>query len=243
MVTELKIYDFCEASATFQDTHQMLRLPRYLHVCHVVARPCHCDSSKSPRHMLRLPRHREKGHITKCCACHEKTTRLLWHASKVLRLSRKTRKRPPSLWLGSAKKCISCETSSTFHTLKERIVSQCVCTAQWREINELTTSWRRVEEATNATRTQVQPQTPTINGNPSLRIRETGKSHSSLRNNWTTLTGVFHICQNMSKHQTCFLRWILHRHSKHLTKQFQPALFSISKNHGTNANLPAKTEQ
>ena len=46
MATKLKKYDFCEASATFQDTHQMLRLPRYLHVCHVGARPCHCDSSK-----------------------------------------------------------------------------------------------------------------------------------------------------------------------------------------------------
>ena len=28
--TELKKYDFCEASATFQDNHQILRLPRYL---------------------------------------------------------------------------------------------------------------------------------------------------------------------------------------------------------------------
>ena len=29
--TELKKYHFCEASATFQDNHQILRLPRYLH--------------------------------------------------------------------------------------------------------------------------------------------------------------------------------------------------------------------
>ena len=28
--TDLKKYDFCEASATFQDNHQILRLPRYL---------------------------------------------------------------------------------------------------------------------------------------------------------------------------------------------------------------------
>ena len=28
--TEPKKYDFCEASATFQDNHQILRLPRYL---------------------------------------------------------------------------------------------------------------------------------------------------------------------------------------------------------------------
>ena len=33
--TYLKKYDFCEASATFQDTHELLRLPRYLKECHV----------------------------------------------------------------------------------------------------------------------------------------------------------------------------------------------------------------
>ena len=77
-----------------------------------------------------LPPQCAKGHITKCCACHETTTRLHWHASKVLRLSRKTRKRSPILWLRSAKTSIACETSPTFHTLKERIVSQCVCAAQ-----------------------------------------------------------------------------------------------------------------
>ena len=34
------------------------------------------------------------------------------------------------------------------------------------------TSRRHNDDTTNTTRTQVQPQTPTINGNPSLRIRE-----------------------------------------------------------------------
>ena len=80
-----------------------------------------------------------------------------------------------------AKTSISCETSSTFHTLKVRTVSQCECTAQWQRINELATTTRRRgdDEATTrrrrgskTKRTQVQPQTPTINGNPSLRIRE-----------------------------------------------------------------------
>ena len=89
--------------------------------------------------------------LTKCCACHEKTTHLHWRVSKVLRLSRKTRKRPPILWLGSSKTSISCEASSTFHTLKERIVSQCVCTAQWREINDAaTTTTRRRDDQHDA---------------------------------------------------------------------------------------------
>ena len=158
-------------------------------------RHCHCDSLKQHlRHVTKCCACHDiaKGHITKCCACHEKTTRLHWHTAKVLRLSRKTRKWPHILWLGNAKTSISCETSSTFHTLKDRMVSQCECTAQWQWINELATSWRRRrdDEATTTRRrgdddtttsrrrgsktkrTQVQPQTPTINGNPSLRIRE-----------------------------------------------------------------------
>ena len=110
------------------------------------ARHCHCDSWKQHlRHVTKCCACHDiaKGHITKCCACHEKTTRLHWLASKVLRLSRKTRKWPHILWLGSAKTSISCETSSTFQTLKDRMVSQCECTAQWQRINELATSWRR----------------------------------------------------------------------------------------------------
>ena len=96
------------------------------------------------------------------------------HASKVLRLSCKTRKWPPILWLWSTKTSISFETSSTFHILKDMIMTHCVCTAHRSEINDATRSRRGVgdDDATNTTRTQVQPQTPTINGNPSLRIRE-----------------------------------------------------------------------
>ena len=63
--TELKKYDFCEASATFQDTHEMLRLPRYLKECHVCASlPMRfVEVAPSPRHkMMRLPRHRERPH-------------------------------------------------------------------------------------------------------------------------------------------------------------------------------------
>ena len=61
------------------------------------------------------------------------------------------------------------------------MVSQCECTAQWQRINELATTRRRRGDddttttrrrQSKTTRTQVQPQTPTINGNPSLRIRE-----------------------------------------------------------------------
>ena len=148
------------------------------------ARPCQCDLWKQHlRHVTKCCtcHNIAKGHITKCCACHEKTTRLHWVASKVLRLSRKTRKWPHIWWLGTAKTSISCETSSTFHTLKVRIASQCECTAQWQRINDATTTRRRRgdDEATTrrrrgskTTRTQVQPQTPTINGNPSLRTRE-----------------------------------------------------------------------
>ena len=61
--TELKKYDFCEASATFEDTHEMRRLPRYLKECHACASlPVRfVETAPSPGHkMLRLPRHRER---------------------------------------------------------------------------------------------------------------------------------------------------------------------------------------
>ena len=126
-----------------------------------------CRKSPSPRHkMLRLPRHRERPHHKLCCASQEKMTHLHWHVSK----SRKTRKRPPIFCLGSAKTSISCETSSTFHTLKERIVSQCVYRPMERN------SWRSDDDTTTTRPTRREhrsnPRTPTINGNPSLRIRE-----------------------------------------------------------------------
>ena len=63
--TELKKYNFCEASATFQDNHQILRLPRYLQQCHVCkSLPVRfVEIAPSPRDkMLRLPQHREKPH-------------------------------------------------------------------------------------------------------------------------------------------------------------------------------------
>ena len=116
---------------------------------------CHCDSWKQHlRHVTKCCACHDiaKGHITKCCACHEKTTRLHWHTAKVLRLSRKTRKWPHILWLGNAKTSISCETSSTFHTLKVRMVSQCECTAQWQRINELATTTRRRGDDDTTTR-------------------------------------------------------------------------------------------
>ena len=120
------------------------------------ARPCHCDLRKQLlRHITKCCACHDivKGHITKCCACQEKPRHLHWLASKVLRLSRKTRKWPQILRLGSAKTSISCETSSTFHTLKVRIVSQCECTAQWQRINDdTTTTRRRGDDDTTTTR-------------------------------------------------------------------------------------------
>ena len=146
------------------------------------ARHCHCDSWKQHlRHVTKCCACHDiaKGHITKCCACHEKTTRLHWHTAKVLRLSRKTRKWPHILWLGSAKTSISCETSSTFHTLKDRMVSQCECTAQWQRINELATSWRRVGDDEATTRQQNKANTgPTPDPNYK---RESFATHSGKR--------------------------------------------------------------
>ena len=120
------------------------------------AQPWQCDSWKKAlwtrRKMLRVGAS-AKRHIAKFCACHEKTTRLHWRDSKVLRLSRKTQKWPPSLWLGNAKTSISCETSFTFHTLKEMIVSHSVCAAYRKRITDDATTRRRPDDDdTTATR-------------------------------------------------------------------------------------------
>ena len=193
----------CSKSMTFAKLPPLFKTLTKCCACHDIwksvtfARPCQCDLWKQHlRHITKCcPCHDiAKGHITKCCACHAKTTRLHCVASKVLCLSRKTRKWSHILWLGSAKTSISCETCSTFHTLKVRIGSQCECTAQWQRINDATTTTRRRDDDetttrrrrdddetttrrrrdSKTTRTQLQPQTPTINGNPSLRIREKG---------------------------------------------------------------------
>ena len=99
--TELKKYDFCEASATFQDTHQMLRLPRYLQECHVRASlPLRLvETAPSPRHkMLRLPRHRERPH------------------HKVLRLPRKNDALPLTRFQSSAPVTQNAKITSHFVT-------------------------------------------------------------------------------------------------------------------------------
>ena len=91
--TELKKYDSCEASATFQDTHEIAAPATICEVrCHVCASlPLRfVQTAPSPHHkMLRLPRHRERPHhkvlrlprkkrracidsLPKYCACHAK---------------------------------------------------------------------------------------------------------------------------------------------------------------------------
>ena len=113
-----KSITFCEASATFQGSHQMLRLPRLLPLCHVCAALPMRFMKKAfwTRHrMLRLPRKcttphckvlrlpRENGTLAsdtlpKYCACHAKRENDLpscdFEAPK-----RAFRSRPPPLFI------------------------------------------------------------------------------------------------------------------------------------------------
>ena len=94
-----------------------------------------------------------KRYIAECCACHAKVTRWYWHASKVLRLPRKTRKWPPIWRLWSAKTSISCETSFKFHTSEQIFQNTSGSSPQWQWINELTTTRpRRDHDETTTTR-------------------------------------------------------------------------------------------
>ena len=135
---------FCEASASFQGSHQMLRLPRLLTLRHVhAAQPMRfMKKALSTRHCCACHAN-AKRHIAKCCACHAKVTRWYWHASKVLHLPRKTRKWPPIWRLWSAKTSISCETSFKFHTAEQIFQNTSGSSPQWQWINELTTTSRR----------------------------------------------------------------------------------------------------
>ena len=121
---KLNKYDFCEASATFQDTHQMLRLPRKKRRACIDAFP-------------------------KYCACENDL---------------------PFCDLGAPKRTFRTRLPPLF-ILWRKGLCRSACVPPNGET--LTTQRRRHDDdTTNTMRTQVQPQTPTINGNPSLRIRE-----------------------------------------------------------------------
>ena len=92
--TELKKYDFCEASATFQDNHQILRLPRYLQSCHVcTSLPLRfVETAPSPRHkMLRLPRHRERPHHKVLRLPRKNDTLALTHCQSIALVTQNTK--------------------------------------------------------------------------------------------------------------------------------------------------------
>ena len=177
-----KVLVFARLAQLFKAVTKCFACHDFWH-CVMFAQPWHCDSWKStldtPQnaapatqvHNAALQsaapatrkRHACIDTLPKYCACHAKRENDL-----------------PScdiLWLWSAKTSISCETSFKFHTsddISQNTSGSCLA---WQWINDATTTPRRRHDAptTNTTRTQVQPQTPTINGNPSLRIRE--KTH------------------------------------------------------------------
>ena len=175
---------FCEASATFQGSHQMLRLPRVLPLCHVCAALPMRFMKKTlwTRHkMLRLPRNSNM------------------HEQQVLRLSRENDALALTRFQSIAPVTQNAKMSSHLATWKrenEHFMRDALqishaeeifqnTSGSWQRINDDTTTpgrrhddppttprRRHDDDTTNTTRTQVQPQTPTINGNPSLRIRE-----------------------------------------------------------------------
>ena len=77
----------------------------------------------------RRKRHACIDTLPKYCACHAKRKNDL-----------------PSCEFQAPKTTISCETSSTFHILKDMIMAHCVCTAHRREINDATRTRRGVDE-------------------------------------------------------------------------------------------------
>ena len=157
----------------------MLRLPRLLTLCHDCAaltlrfidkalwtatKCCACHASAQRR-------------IAQCCACHEKTTRLHWTRFQSIAPVTKNAKMTSRLESLKRQNEHFVRDFLHFSHFEDDCVALCVCTAHSRGINDDTTTRRQRhdDDTTNTMRTQVQPETPTINGNPSLRIREKTK--------------------------------------------------------------------
>ena len=178
---------FCEASASFQGSHQMLRLPRLLPLCHVrAALPMRfMKKALSTRHkMLRLPRKCKTPHCKVLRLPRENDTLALTRFQSIAPVTQNakmtshlvTRKRQNEhfvrdfLQISHAEKIF--QNTSGSSPPWQRINDDTTTTRRRRD-DDTTTTRRRGEGApTKTKRTQVQPQTPTINGNPSLRIRE-----------------------------------------------------------------------
>ena len=142
----------------------MLRLPRLLTLRHVrAAQPMRwMKKALSTRHkMLRLPR--------KCKTPHCKVLRLP-RENDTLALTRFQRIAP-----------VTQNAKMTSHLVTRKHTQRKSSKTPPEALphgSELTTPRRPPDDdTTNTTRTQVQPQTPTINGNPSLRIREKRVHH------------------------------------------------------------------
>ena len=138
------------------------------------ARPWQCDLSKKHlRHNTKRCACHDlaKGRITKCCACHEKTTHLDWHAYKYCACHAKRENDLRFCDLGAPKQAFRARLPPLF-ILWRKGLCRSACVPPNAE--KVTTQQRRRhdDDTTNTTRTQVQSQTPTINGNPSLRIRD-----------------------------------------------------------------------
>ena len=103
--------------------------------------------------------------LRKSCACHAKRENDL-----------------PFCDLGAPKRAFRARLPPLFILWSRKGLCRSACVppngeklTSWRRVGDddaTTTRRRHDDEPTNTTRTQVQPQTPTINGNPSLRIRE-----------------------------------------------------------------------
>ena len=167
--TELKKHDFREACTTFQGTHEMLLLPRYLEkniISYSYVPATVIRRNSSFLHVTKCCACEDiaQGLITKCCACYETTIHLHWHASK-------TRKCSPILWLRRSKRAFRARLP-LFFIFWRKGLNRSACVPPNGE--KLMTHPRRRDDdnMTNTTQTPVQSQTPTINENPSLHIRQ-----------------------------------------------------------------------
>ena len=154
----------------------MLRLPRLLPLCHVrAALPMRfMKKALSTRHkMLRLPRKCKTPHCKVLRLPRENDTLALTRFQSIAPVTQNAKMTSHLLTRKRQNEHFVRDLLQISHA-EEIFQNTSGSSPAWQRINDDTRTPRRRhdDDTTNTTRTQVQPQTPTINGNPSLRIRE-----------------------------------------------------------------------
>ena len=162
----------------------MLRLPRFLKECHVCASlPVRfVETAPSPRHkMVRSKRREKKKNAAPATTLRKATSQSAAPTTKKRCACIDALRKYFTCHAKHENNLPFCDFGTPKRAFRARLLSNLKCRGNLpkhlRKLSPMAANWRRHDDDTSkTTRTQIQPQTPTINGNPSLRIREKTQS-------------------------------------------------------------------